>query len=293
MYLAIYAGLLTFLLGSVWRAWNYAHLPVHLRWELYPVAHEEPKRARYGGSYFEDQEWWKRPQRRFVFGEIRAMAEEILLLKGVREFNRRLWLPSWLFHFGIYLVMGAMALAVGGVFLPLPGFASETVALSGAGLILVGAGMLLARRFTNPALRNSTKPGDIFNLLLFITAFLLLMAGSVWRDPESATLGELTRGLLHFDTSVRVDVFFASGLILTSALAAYIPFTHMAHYVAKYFTWHQVRWDDRRSERGGAMERKVSACLAAKPDWAGPHVGANGQRSWAEIATAPGEEARK
>ena len=33
-----------------------------------------------------------------------------LLLKSLREFNRRLWLPSFLFHFGLYLGVTATAL---------------------------------------------------------------------------------------------------------------------------------------------------------------------------------------
>ena len=82
--------------------------------------------------------------------------------------------------------------------------------------------------------------------------------------------------------------------VVTSLLVAYIPFTHMAHFIAKYFTWHAVRWDDRRNERGSAMEGKVAASLDYKPTWSAPHVGADGQRTWAEIATTnPTREARK
>jgi nitrate reductase gamma subunit len=293
VYIAIYAGLAVFLLGSAWRAWAYAHLPVHLRWELYPVPHEEPKRVRYGGSSFEEQESWRRPQRRHIFGELRMMAEEILLFKGVRDCNRRLWLPSYLFHMGIYLVIAAVALAAPGAFVPRLAVASETAALAGAALIVAGACLLLVRRLLRPELRNSTHPGDIFNLLFFLATFVLLIAGFLLRGQHDASWSNFAHGLLCFDTSIRVNALFASGLILTSALADYIPFTHMAHFVAKYFTWHEVRWDDRPSDRGGPMEREVSALLAARPDWSAPHVGAAGPRTWAEIATAPTEEMRK
>ena len=35
-----------------------ARMPVHLRWELYPVASE--KESKYGGSYYGDVEQWKK-----------------------------------------------------------------------------------------------------------------------------------------------------------------------------------------------------------------------------------------
>lgn len=296
VYLSIYAGLLTFLCGSAWRAWRYARLPVHLRWELYPVPHEEPRRARYGGSYFEDQEWWRKPQRRYLPGEWLAMAEEILLLKSLRVSNPRLWAASYLFHSGIYLQFAALGLAaLTGLAGSLSVLAKCALALSvaGAGMTIAGALMLLTRRLVDPTLKNSTHAGDVFNLVFFVAAFGLLAAGYLARPLDTANLGKLAQGALHFDRGVRVGGLLAAGLMLTSALAAYIPFTHMAHFVAKYFTWHEVRWDDRRSQRDGAMEREVNASLNAHPTWAALHVGADGTRSWAEIATGAAPEERR
>ena len=43
--------------------------------------------------------------------------------------------------------------------------------------------------------------------------------------------------------------------MLSALLAAYIPFTHMSHFVGKYFTYHAVRWDDAANRRGGAIEQ--------------------------------------
>lgn len=305
VYLSVYTGLLVFLSASAWRAYRYAHLPVHLRWELYPVPHEDPRRGRYGGSYFEEQNWSATPQRRHLFGEVRAMGEEILLLKSLRTFNRRLWLPSFLFHFGIYLSIAAVVLAaavglvtgtidnnMGGAF---NAFAKTPAALglAGAIFILAGAALLLARRLIDPALRNSTRPADIFNLLFFLITFALLAGGYQLRDPGSASLAGLAHGALHFDRAVKISGTFAAGLLLASALAAYIPFTHMAHFIAKYFTWHSVRWDDRRSEAGGMIENKVSAYLASAPTWSAAHVGADGKKTWAEIATGQAQETRR
>jgi len=307
VYLAIYAGLLIFLAGCLRRILVYSRTPLHLRWEIYPLPHEHPYRAAYGGSYFETQEWWRKPQVANRRGEWRVMAEEILFLKSLREFNRRLWLPSFLFHFGLYIAMaaiGCVALAMTcGLFsagIRFAGFIHMMAPLMkasgsvGAVLIVTGACWLLMRRATDPALKNSTHAGDIFNLFLFIAAFTLLVGGFLMHEPGTASLGEFARGIVHFDRSVNISPVFAAGLILTSALVAYIPFTHMAHFIAKYFTWHAVRWDDRRNERGGAIESQIPVALGYKPTWSAPHVGADGNRTWAEIATTnPTREAKK
>jgi nitrate reductase gamma subunit len=307
IYLAIYAGLLIFLAGCLRQILVYSRTPLHLRWEIYPLPHEHPYRAAYGGSYFETQQWWRQPQVANRRGEWRVMIEEILFLKSLRQFNRRLWLPSFLFHFGLYLSIVAVTFAalatVCGVlsvgarssaFVHLLASIATLAGMIGAVLIVAGACWLLMRRTTDPALKNSTHAGDIFNLLLFIAACTLLIGGYLLRAPGTASLGECTRGALHFDRSITIDAAFGAGLILASMLVAYIPFTHMAHFIAKYFTWHAVRWDDRRNQRGSVIEDKVAASLGYRPTWSAPHMGADGQRTWAEIATSdPTREAQK
>jgi len=305
-YIAIYAGLLIFLAGCMRRIVQYARTPLHLRWELYPLPHEHPYRAAYGGSYFETQEWWRRPQVRNRRGEISVMVEEVVFLKGLRQFNRRLWLPSFLFHAGLYLTIGAIALMLAGALasgfsaaVHVPGLAAafsrvgSGCGLAAAALVIAGACLLLARRISDSALRNSTHAGDIANLLLFIFAFSLIAAGALVHGPNAATPGEFARGVLHFDRRLQVAPIFGAGIILASALAAYIPFTHMAHFIAKYFTWHAVRWDDRRTEAGGTLEARMALNLSRRPTWSAPHIGADGRRSWAEIAASAPKETKK
>lgn len=307
VYLAIYSGLLIFLAGCLRRILVYARTPLHLRWELYPLPHEHAYRAAYGGSYFETQEWWNQPQVTNRRGEWRVMAEEIIFLKSLREFNRRLWLPSFLFHFGLYLAVAAVGCAAltaawefssaGAQFAGIAHAVSaiaKFAGITGGLLIAAGACWLLAHRTADPALRNSTHAGDIFNLLFFVAVCALLIAGYLLRAPGSATFGGCVRGMVHFDRAVRIGPLFGAGLILASMLVAYIPFTHMAHFIAKYFTWHAVRWDDRRNDRGSAIESKIPAALAYRPTWSAAHMGADGKRTWTEIATTnPTEEGRK
>ncbi len=68
-----YASFLVFVIGSVLAVVRYATMPMHLRWELYPVAHE--KGRDYGGSYLEDIDWWTKPRNRSLIGELRYMGQ--------------------------------------------------------------------------------------------------------------------------------------------------------------------------------------------------------------------------
>ena len=77
-------------------------------------------------------------------------------------------------------------------------------------------------------------------------------------------------------------------------LAAYIPMTHMAHFVAKYFTYHCVRWDDAATAKSPRIAVKLAEYLTYRPTWSAPHVTADGERTWADIAAGnPWEGTKK
>jgi nitrate reductase gamma subunit len=297
-YVVILGALLVFAIGSVARAIRYARYPIHLRWELYPVPHEDPRRVGHGGSYFEEGSWWTKPIRFNLAGELRAMVPEMLFLKGLRDFNRAMWRRSFPFHFGLYLLIGTagpvLVAALLGLLAPAVLLGPLGIGLhwlytftgfSGVILALYGAAALLLRRLTAKDLRPYTTPGDILNLCWFLAAFGCLLAGFLLRSPDSSGIVHLVQALLTFDTSVRIPGLLALGLVLSALLAAYIPFTHMSHFIGKYFTYHSIRWDDRPLRSGDRVERKMAEYLTYRPTWAAPHVGADGTRSWAEVAT--------
>ena len=157
-YLFAYLAIAVFLTAVVLRIMMWARLPMHMRWELYPVAHEAGK-VEYGGSYLEESEWWTKPRQKSLFGELKVMVPEILFLVALREYNPKMWWRSFPFHFGIYLVIGStLLMGISGVLNVLaPGLregiagtvlAFSIVALGVAGLVLgiVGAVGLLHRR---------------------------------------------------------------------------------------------------------------------------------------------------
>jgi nitrate reductase gamma subunit len=293
VYLVVAASTVIFVIACLWRVLLFARCPLHLRWELYPIPHDVPERAAHGGSYFEESEWWRRSPASNLAAESKFMAREILCLHALRTFNRPLWFRSFPFHLGLYLLAGSLALLLGALaaaaltWSPFAAALSALAKLAGAvGLLscISGAAGLLHRRLTDPALRVSTTSGDIFNLLAFIVALALLGVGYVARPAGSPGVGAVLSGLLSWDLAVAVPAGFGLGIIASAALAAYIPFTHMSHFVAKYFTYHSVRWDDESIARNGSRARAMAEYLAYRPTWSAAHIRGPEPRTWAEIA---------
>jgi nitrate reductase gamma subunit len=307
LYFVLCLSAAVFVAATVVRAVWYARAPLHLRWELYPVPHETPDRAAHGGSHFEQSDWWTRPVHPNRWGQLKAMTAEMLFLRALREFNLQLWWRSFPFHFGLYLLIATTALvlaaAVATLIFPaalawgIGGLVRglyRVTGVVGLMLALAGAAGLLHRRLTDPALRICTTPGDIFNLAVFLIALAVLGAGYALRPVGSPGVLSIVIGLLRWDTGVRVPGLLASGLLLSALVAAYIPFTHMSHFVGKYFTYHAVRWDDAANRRGGAIEKAMAEYLTYRPTWAAPHVAADGVRTWADVVTtAPPDKVRR
>lgn len=285
--IAIYAGLAFFLVGSLWRVLKYARMPVHLRWEIYPVPGEGARRAAHGGSYFEEKDWWKKPRHSHPLNELQAMLAEIFLLRGVWKLNRPLWRVSYPFHMGLYLLIaGSLASVAGTGFRHAPWaalllLAARAFAWSGLILTLAGSTGLLLRRIFDRQLRNYTAPSHLFNAAGFSLASGLILVGAV--SGTTPPLEDIVRGLLTLQSGLHLPLLLNLGLLVGSVMTGYIPFTHMAHFIAKYFTYHSVRWND--EEKNKSMELRIAECLAYHPTWSASHYGGEGKVSWAEIAS--------
>lgn len=305
--LVVYAAALVFAVACAARAVAYARAPVHLRWELYPVPHEGRERAKHGGSYFETSDWWLRARRYSLLGDLRFMIPEMLFMKGLWEFNRRLWYRSFPFHFGLYLLTGTIFLLASGTVLSIyapavmagpvgPGLNSlyKLTGMAGSVLAILGALGLLARRLTDENLKDYTTPGDIFNLVFFLVSLTVLGAGYLSRASSAPDMMEISRGILTFDSGLRIPGLLAAGLLLSALLVAYVPLTHMSHFIAKFFTYHAVRWDDAPNRRGGRLEVKIAEYLTYRPTWAAAHISADGRKTWAQVAAGnPAQETKK
>ena len=302
-YLAAYLAILIFLIAVVARFRMFSKLPMHIRWELYPVAHEGKKSA-YGGSYMEEFEWWKRPRHQDKLSEARAMGAEILFLVALREHNRRMWNRSFPFHFGLYLIIGCtLLLLLSGILGALtPDLMDGTVgtlfhwAISGLGvgglvLGICGAAGLLVRRLSATDLKGYTAPTDIFNLVFFLIAFGTALALFLVVDRDFALVRTFVGNLTSFElvalpTTGAGAVLLTLTVLLLSVLLAYIPLTHMSHFVGKYFAYHAVRWEDKPNTLGSGTAEKAGPLLNQPVGWSAPHVGgADGSKTWLDAAT--------
>ncbi len=161
-------------------------MPLHLRWELYPVPHEAFK-AEYGGSYLEEVNWWSKGRLVSVFGELKEMLKEMLFIVRIYRNNKRLWFLSYLFHLGIYLILiwfilvflGAITITYVGI--PIPSanhwalfvyYATIVIGVVGDLIAIIGGLGLLTRRLIDPVLRDYTTIPDYFNLIIILLALL-------------------------------------------------------------------------------------------------------------------------
>jgi nitrate reductase gamma subunit len=235
------------------------------------------------------------------------MAREIVFLHALHEHNRPLWYRSFPFHFGLYLLIGAVAgvlvdaavLALTGATVPGPigvllRAAYAAAGAAGLGLTVCGAIALFAYRRTSPALRNSTTPGDLFNLLFFAAALGLVAAGVITAPAGSPGLLAIAAGALTWNLSLDVPGMLAAGLILTALLVAYIPLTHMSHFIGKYFTYHAVRWDDRPLAGNRRIAAALAESLTYRSRWSAGHVAGGKIATWADVVAAdPSKEGRR
>jgi nitrate reductase gamma subunit len=294
-----YVAAAVFLIGVARRALRYARTPMHLRWELYPVAHEAgPNR---GGSYLQELDWWTKPRHSSLIGELKVMLPEMLFLVGLWKHNRKLWFVSFPFHAGIYLTItflglllaGGIAQAAGAPVTADSNAASlhyVTIVIGALGIVSVGLGALglLFMRLTDPGLRLYAVPADYFNLGLILTMALVGLVSWLAVDQSFTEARGFAQGLVSFEQPADTSGVILAQSLLLSVFLVYLPFTHMTHFVGKFFTYHMVLWDDAPNLKGSSYEQLIAGLLQRPVAWAAPHIQQG--ESWAEVATHVAKE---
>lgn len=289
--LFIYFSIAVFIGVSLYRFRRFAKMPMHGRWELYPVPREAADRRHYGGSYFENIEWWNKPRNTSLAGELLDMLREMLFIKILFVNQRRHWWFSYAMHLGFYLLgLWTVLLLAGAVMemsgIPLitagginanagAGFVYHATLFSGAaGLLLVTLGScgLFLRRLFNGTLKKYTTFQEYFNLIFILAVVVSGLA--VWSGDPAFNYGrQIVKGLVTF-TSIQADNTLTVHILLLGALLIYIPQTKMSHYVGKFFSFHKVMWENEPNLRNSKMEETVKKALSYKPkaSWSAPHI---------------------
>lgn len=264
-------GLAGFIVLTAIKAWKYAHLPVHSRVELYPVPKEGDGRGKYGGSYFEEEDWWEKPRRLDPVYEVIDIMAEMLLISKLFKHQRSLWWASYAFHLGIYVMFGWSLLLLLTVFWN-PEFlvvGTAVVGVVGFALSTAGAVLLLVRRAVDESLRKYTPPQEYFNILLILATLVTgIVAWTFFASPF-----DVARSVFSFD-AVPLSGIVVAHLVLLGLMLLYIPLTKMSHYVGKFFAFHKVLWDNDPNVAGSkvAEETAREAARPAHVSWSAPHT---------------------
>jgi nitrate reductase gamma subunit len=295
--LLMYLALIVFVAGTAYKVVKIMRMPVHLRWDLYPIPHEKGRNS-YGGSYYEEVDWWTKPAQVTMAGEVKAMGKEIFFIQSMFEHNRPLWAFSFPFHIGLYLSVGFTLLVYLGAILLKANVAVAadagtigrivyylTVICGLAGAVLGGFGAigLFFSRLSKKELRLSSNRTDYFNLLLLLAVFVTTIW--VWTaDPTFGSLRAFIGGLITFSPTGSLPAITVVNMALAAVFLLWLPATHMTHFAGKYFTYHKVRWEDHPNIRGSKLEAAITEALGYKIDWSAPHIKKGG--TWAEAATS-------
>lgn len=289
-----YIGSLIFIFGVGVRALHYSKMPIHLRWDLSPMGFQEDRGR--DMSQYETLEWWKKPHEKNLFREACQIGKEIFFFRQVFKRDRGLWYFGYPLHLGFYFyIIWLLLLGFGTIVIP--GRVVGPVGLYSPrvfDLLILGTGVagfvfgtigsigLLIKRIVKEDLRLYTHPLDYLNLV-FISAFFVSGLWVWWSSNQTFSVARnYFQSLLTLNQVPEMNTATALHILLASAFFAYLPFTTMMHYLAKFFSFHKVRWDDEPNLKGGKLESRLKEILGEEVTWSAPH--ASPGKTWRELA---------
>ncbi|MFA4911871.1 MAG: hypothetical protein WC649_12650 [Desulfobacteria bacterium] len=275
---------------------KYFKMPQNLRWELYPVPHE--KNYKYGGSYFEEIEWWNKPRHKNVLRNITTMIKRYLFMGSYFEKKKWYWTGLYPWHMGfLMIVLFDGLIMIGAIFMKAGDWAISgsaggggeflyyfTLAVGLTSFTIGGLGsilMLIFRSF-NRDLKEYATPQNYLNYIFF-----LIMFGSGWAawiidDKTFTGFRDFWVGVISLDT-VSVESWEYAHILIFAAFLIYLPLTRSTHYITKilYFFW--IGWGDTPNTGKGEDDPKLQEYLNYQPTWSAAHHQTG--KTWAERAT--------
>lgn len=291
-----------FVIAFMAKVMKMVRMPKHLRWELYPLA-GETKRP-WGGSYLEDKDWWiKPPEHKSLIHELKFMGEEILFFKEYFHRNRSLWYIVYPFHIGVFLFVAFAALLIVGALtmvaeMPVSGgdtgawgiliyYLTLVVGIGALVFGAIGCLALLIRKLSDKVMSPYTRRIEYFNIIVVLVVFLTGISAWAVADRSFDIARGYMRSLVALGDMGSLDAIITAHIVLLALLLAYLPFTNIMHFFAKFFTYHMVRWDDAPNLRGSRLERSLKPLLDQRINWAAPHM--QTLNKWSDIATEDGK----
>lgn len=208
-----YIAIVVLVVGLGYKMWRWLTAPLHLKWGIYPYPETETKK-------------------------LKEMLTEILTLQSLFRHNRKVWYGSCLFHWGLYLLFFWIVLTILGL---LSGYA-HYIGWIGGLLALAGILYLIGLRSLDSEIKANTTAVEYFNLFLLLGIVAMGLYVSVSGLGFSAR--EYLASLASFRSVVPQSPIILANLLLIEIFMIYLPFSKMSHFLAKYFTYHKVKWGE-------------------------------------------------
>jgi nitrate reductase gamma subunit len=277
------------------KAVKYLKLPIHLRWELYPVIHEDG--FQYGGSKYESLNWWEEGRKKRSIRGFFYLLKEYLHLGEYFHRHRSYWVALYPWHIGFILIIAFHILCFFGAVIIVCGDTVSTDSSSIIGIIFYYATLitgvvsfasgafgsigLLLKRSSDDNLKLYATPLNYFSYLFTLVVFVSGFYAWAFADPTLAEYREFWVGLITLNY-VRVMPATAIHIIVFDLFLIYLPFTRSFHYVTRFFAYFLIRWEDTPNVRGSELEKKIQGMFKQKITWSAPHI-KQGQ-TWEEAA---------
>lgn len=277
-----------------WRTIKFARLPLHLRWDLYPMP--SGKHLSYGSSHYEEIDSWKKPQKKYTMQKIIFIIKDYISFFQYYRKNRGYWFILYPWHIGFYLIFLSHVLYFfGGIALLLDipilaesssipvlilYYATLITSIVGCFAGAIGSIGLLIRRITDRDLKNYSTPISYFTYVFFFLVFFSGLYSWYFFDPTFSSLREFWRDLIAI-RPVNVDIATGIHIILFALFLIYMPFTRAMHYITKFFAFFGVRWDDSINLQGSDIEAKLIGNFKKRINWSAPHI--QSSETWADV----------
>jgi len=278
---------------------KYLQLPVHLRWDLYPVMHEE--KYHYGGSKFENIDWWKEVSTRHTLRGFFYLLKEYMHMGEYFHRHKSYWFVLYPWHVGFILIITFHILCFFGAVVMVSGIdisanSSHMIGIIFYYAILVtgvvsfisgafGSVGLLIKRYYDFDLKSYATPLNYFSYMFTLIVFLSGLYAWIFVDPTLSEYREFWKGLITLNF-INVEPGTAIHIVVFDLFLVYLPFTRSLHYITRFFAFFLIRWDDEPNRRGSELESKLQKLLDQKITWSAPHIKPG--KTWSETATHPG-----
>jgi nitrate reductase gamma subunit len=168
-----------------------------------------------------------------------------------------------------------------------------TVVTGSTGFIsaAIGCAGLIFKRIRDLDLKLYTSPKEYFTLILMFITFLSGVFAWIFFDFSFDTIREFLMNLVTFTPVQTMNPATYINILLISLFLLYAPFTRMMHFLAKYFSFHSVRWDDVPNLSGSRIRNKIENQLNYVLSWSAAHVPKG--KKWNEIISSRDDVSEK